>query len=175
MAEATGLKLQLSHYPVSLLSRCTMRLEFVWPPWGSTKDWIQCGAPRGQTGGGPSWGAPASHHLHTAARPVSLDMNSATTPTLPPLTSTNPRTPPPTYSDKTHLHPSHILLPLLISASDLSIKQPKFYVTATLWPQLRTLFSFCHCALICAPPPYLKPPNSRFSSTCEILMFPGWK
>ena len=74
-AEATGLKLQLSHYPVSLLSRCMMRREFVWPPRGSTKGWIQSRAPRGQAGGGPSWGAPASHHLHTAAHPVSLDMN----------------------------------------------------------------------------------------------------
>lgn len=141
-AQATGLKLQLSHYPVSLLSQCMMRREFVWPPWGSTKDWIQCGTPRGQAGGGPSWGAPASHHLHTADRPVSLDMNS---PPPPPLTSA---TPPSSVlcSDKSHLHPGHILLPLLISASDLSVNPPEFYVTATLWPQLQTLLSFCHWA-----------------------------
>lgn len=112
-AEATGLKLQLSHYPVSLLSRCMMRREFVWPPRGSTKGWIQSGAPRGQAGGGPSWGAPASHHLHTAARPVSLDMNPRP-PSLP-----LPRRPPFSCSDKPHLHPSHILLPLLISAQSI--------------------------------------------------------
>lgn len=52
----------------------------------------------------------------------------------------------PLLSDKPHLHPSHILLPLLISASDLSITPPEFYVTATLWPQLQMLLSFCHWA-----------------------------
>lgn len=174
-AEATGLKLQLSHYPVSLLSQCMMRREFVWPPWGSTKGWIQCGAPRGQAGGGPSWGAPASHHLHTAACPVSLDMNSPTTPILPPLT---PTTPP---------------LPWQASSASQSYPTPTpniciwsvhhtawIYVTATLWPQLRTLFSFCHwadfqilrwCWFVHHPPP----PDLSFSSTCEILMSPGWK
>lgn len=142
-AQATGLKLQLSHYPVSLLSQYMMRREFVWPPQGSTKDWIQCGTPRGQAGGGPSWGAPASHHLHTADRPVSLDMNS---PPPPPLTSANPPSSSILCSDKSHLHPGHILLPLPISASDLSVNLPEFYVTATLWPQLRTLLSFCYWA-----------------------------
>lgn len=56
------------------LSQGMMRHEFVWPTQGSTKGWIQSRAPRGQAGGRPSWTAPASHHLHTAARPVSLDI-----------------------------------------------------------------------------------------------------
>lgn len=120
---------QLSHYSVPFRSGCMMRREFVWPPRGSTKAWIQSGGPRGHAGSRPSSAAPASHHLHTAARPASLDI-------IPP----HPQPP------KPHLHPSHILLPLLISASDLSITPPEFYVTATLWPQLQMLLSFCHRA-----------------------------
>lgn len=133
-AEVTRLKVQLSHYSLSLLSDCMMRSEFVWPPRGSTKAWIQSGGPRGQAGSRPSWAAPASHHLHTAPQPASLDI-------IPPISAIAPL-----LSDKPHLHPSHILLPLLISASDLSITQPEFYVTATLWPQLQMLLSFCHRA-----------------------------
>lgn len=85
---------------------------------------------RGQAGSRPSRAAPASHHLHTAAQPASLDI-------------TTPLRHGPLLSDKPHLHPSHVLLPLLISASDLSITQPQFHVTATLWPQLQMLLSFC--------------------------------
>lgn len=151
--EATRLKLQLSHYPVSLLSRCMMRRESVWPPRGSTKGWIQRGAPRGQAGGRPSWGAPASHHLHTAACPVSLDMNPCTHPPLLTPSPLTPSIPPPLH------HPPHplaltslICIPVisyshsyyLPSPSHLSITQPRFYETATLWPQLCALLSFCH-------------------------------
>lgn len=131
LAEVTRLNVQLSHYSLSLLSGCMTRSEFVWPPRGDTKASIQSGGPRGQAGSRPSWAAPASHHLHTALQPASLDI-------IPSLRHL------PLLSDKPHLHPSHILLPLLISASDLSITQPEFYVTATLWPQLQMLLSFCH-------------------------------
>lgn len=131
-AEVTRLNVQLSHYSLSLLSGCMMRSEFVWPPWGSTKAWIQRGGPRGQAGSRPSRAAPASHHLHAAPQPASLGI-------IPPPLVLLP--------DKPHLHPSHLLLPLLlISASDLSITQPEFYVTATLWPQLQMLLSFCRRA-----------------------------
>lgn len=53
-----------------------------------------------------------------------------------------PRPPPPPWQASSASQPSPIL-PLLISASDLSITQPEFYVTATLWPQLQMLLSFC--------------------------------
>lgn len=107
----TELKLQLSHYPVSLLSRCMMRHEFVRPTRGSTKGWIQSRAPGGQAGRRPSWGAPASHHLHTAFRSV-----SPSHPSLSP-SATHPFP---------HLHaPANlicipVLLPLLISAQSIS-------------------------------------------------------
>lgn len=124
-----------------------MRREFVWPPRGSTKGWIQSRAPRGQAGGRPSWGAPASHHLHTAARPVSLDMNPPSPPS-PISTTTTPIAlrgliciPVISYSDsKYQPGPSH-----------LSISQPKFYVMATLWHQLWTLFHSVHYVTVRSP------------------------
>lgn len=90
-----------------------MRHEFVRPTRESTKGWIQSWAPGGQAGGQPSWGAPASHHLHTAFRPVS--------PSHPSLSQSATHPFP-------HLHapadliciPVHILLPLLISAQSIS-------------------------------------------------------
>lgn len=61
--------------------------------------------------------------------PVSLDMNSTPPPPPPqhPLTSANPpltlpRPPPLFCCDKTHLLPGRVPLPLLVSASDLSVK-----------------------------------------------------
>lgn len=109
-----------------------MRREFVWPPRGSTKDWIQCGTPRGQAGGGPSWGAPASHHLHTADRPVSLDMNS---PPPPLLTSANP---PPLFCAVTSL----ICIPVISysHSSYLHLICPSTRLNS-MWRQ--------HCGLSC--------------------------
>lgn len=91
------------------------------------------GTPRGQAGGGPSWGAPASHHLHTSWWPSLPGYELHPPPPLPPpppqhpLTSANPpltlpRPPPLFCCDKTHLLPGRIPLPLLVSASDLSVK-----------------------------------------------------
>lgn len=72
----------------------------------------KAGHPGAKLAAGPAEEQPASHHLHTAAGSVSLDMSP---PPHQPPTPAHPVTPTPTptpsSSDKPHLHPSHIPTP----------------------------------------------------------------